>query len=202
MKPFENLEAVAAPLPIVNVDTDKILPGRFLKTISRHGLGAALFASLRQDPQFILNREPWNRAEILVALDNFGCGSSREHAPWALADYGIRCIIAPSIADIFYNNCLKNGILPIILDRQDVDVLLFLVADCTTAILKVDLEAQTVAAADGSVVTFEIDAQRKNDLLAGLDEIGRSMECEAKIAAFEAARRKKHRWFPSVPLQL
>ncbi|KAF1697278.1 3-isopropylmalate dehydratase small subunit [Pseudoxanthomonas jiangsuensis] len=187
MMPFTRLDAVAAPLPLVNVDTDKILPAPFLKTISRTGLGKGLFHSLRSEPDFILNHAPWDQAGILVALDNFGCGSSREHAPWALLDFGIRCVIAPSIADIFYNNCCKNGILPIVLPHTDIDRLMALATDPATATLSVDLAQQTVRATTGLALPFVIDAQRKQDLLQGVDDIARSLTREADIAAYEHA---------------
>lgn len=172
MQPFTHLDAIAAPLPLANVDTDKILAGRFLKTISREGLGEKLFWSLRQDPAFVLNCAPWSDAAILLALDNFGCGSSREHAPWALLDFGIRCVIAPSIADIFYNNCFKNGILPIVLPKGEIARLIALAQHPATARFHVDLPAQLVRPATGSPILFEIDARRKRDLMEGVDEIG------------------------------
>jgi 3-isopropylmalate/(R)-2-methylmalate dehydratase small subunit len=172
MQPFTHLDAIAAPLPLANVDTDKILAGRFLKTISREGLGEKLFWSLRQDPAFVLNRAPWADAGILIALDNFGCGSSREHAPWALLDFGIRCVIAPSIADIFYNNCFKNGILPVVLPVAEVNRLMDLTTNPATAQLTVDLPTQSILAAEGVPIRFDIDPRLKRDLLEGVDEIG------------------------------
>lgn len=194
MKPFVSLDAIAAPLPIANVDTDKILSARFLKTISREGLGDGLFWVMRQDPAFVLNNAPWDEAGIIVALDNFGCGSSREHAPWALLNFGIRCIIAPSIADIFYNNCCKNGILPIVLPEASVQRLLGLARNPDKARMQVDLVAQTVTSCDGISQGFEIDAQRKHDLLHGVDDVARSLEQEAEIAQFEAQRRVRAPW--------
>lgn len=198
MQPFTRLDAIAAPLPIANVDTDKILAGRFLKTITRQGLGDKLFWSLRQNPDFALNRAPWSGAAILVALDNFGCGSSREHAPWALLDFGIRCVIAPRFADIFYSNCFKNGILPIVLSHAQVDRLMALASDPERARMKVDLIGQTVASADGRVESFEIDGQRKSDLIHGVDEIGRTLGSGTKIDAFEARHRSSQSWIGSV----
>lgn len=194
MRPFQTLTAFAAPLRMANVDTDKILPARFLKTISRDGLGQALFASLRDDPDFILSRVPWNEAGILVTLGNFGCGSSREHAPWALLDFGIRCIIAPSMADIFYNNCFKNGILPILLPDDEVDALLALAGDATTARMTVDLPAQTIATVDGQLRPFNIEARRLNDLVHGVDEITRSLARGDDIDFWERRCLKNSPW--------
>lgn len=196
MTPFTILKAIAAPLPLSNVDTDKILPARFLKTVERTGLGAALFHALRYDPvggprdDFVLNWAPWSQAGILVALDNFGCGSSREHAPWALADFGIRCVIAPRFADIFETNCVKNGILTITLDPSQVDRLLRLASDPRTAEFTVDLAAQTIQLADGHCMAFEVGPQRKAALLGGLDDIDATLAKSAQIAAFEANRRE------------
>lgn len=194
MRKFATLDAVAAPLPIANVDTDKILPGRFLKTISRESLGEALFHTIRFDdqgvrlPDFVLNRSPWNNARILIALDNFGCGSSREHAPWALADFGISCIIAPSFADIFYNNCFKNGILPIVLSGQQVALLLGEAGNPDTAQLQIDLPNQTITLSNGSKIAFEIGPERKRALVLGLDDISETLTMVAAIDAFEADR--------------
>jgi len=190
------LRGVAAPLRLANVDTDKILPSRFLKTVRRSGLGAALFDSLRHNPDgsinpdFILNREPWSRAIVLVALANFGCGSSREHAPWALLDFGIRCVIAPSFADIFHENCFKNGILPVALSRDEVGSLLEWIERPAQAELSVDLPRQTVRRCDAVSYHFNIDPCRKTALLQGQDEISRSLEHEVAIAAFEERRRR------------
>src|SRR5512137_1187890 len=170
MQAFTTLTGIAAPLPQANVDTDKIIPARFLKTIARTGLGKSLFANIRykddgkENPDFILNQEPYRKAEILVAHENFGCGSSREHAPWALLDFGIRCVIAPSFADIFYNNCFKNGILPIALPKRIVDQLMDDAKKGANARLTVDLAAQTIERPDGEKVHFEIDAFRKHVL--------------------------------------
>lgn len=200
MEPFVRLDAIAAPLPIPNIDTDKILAGQFLKTISREGLGERLFWVMRQDPAFILNRPPWNAAGVLIALDNFGCGSSREHAPWALLDFGIKCVIAPSIADIFYNNCCKNGILPIKLPEMVVQRLLVLASEPQTARVHVDLITQTVASADGISERFEIDGRRKHDLIDGIDDIARSLEQDVAIARFEARRQAETAWINAVEL--
>ena len=185
MEPFTHLDAIAAPLPLANVDTDKILAGRFLKTISREGLGEKLFWSLRQDPAFVLNRAPWSDAGILLALDNFGCGSSREHAPWALLDFGIRCVIAPSIADIFYNNCFKNSILPVVLPVAEVNRLMALTAAPATARLTVDLPTQTIRDAEGALIRFDIDPRLERDLLEGVDEIGDTL---ARISTVSGER--------------
>lgn len=199
MQPFNTLTAIAAPLPIANVDTDMILSARFLKTVSRAGLGKGLFFALRHDAQdreredFILNREPWRRAGVLIAHENFGCGSSREHAPWALLDYGFRCVIAPSFADIFYGNCFKNGILPIVLPRGQVDELMAIAADADRATMTVDLDLQTITA-EGLLLDFEIDAQRRERLLGGIDEIAVAMEFEPDIAAFEHAVADRAPW--------
>ena len=198
MTPFTRLDAVAAPLPLANVDTDAILPAAFLKTVSREGLGQGLFATLRRDPSFVLNRAPWDQAGILVALDNFGCGSSREHAPWALLDWGIRCVIAPNIADIFHNNCCKNGILPVVLPAADVRRLLATTADPATARLVVDLPAQTIATREGDGFAFDFDPGRKRDLIEGVDEIGRSLAEEASIRWFETERAASQPWAPPI----
>ncbi|MFL5323681.1 MAG: 3-isopropylmalate dehydratase small subunit [Microvirga sp.] len=191
MQPFTKLTAIAAPLPMMNVDTDKIIPAKWLKTIQRTGLGGALFESMRyledgsEHPEFILNREPWRNAQILIAGDNFGCGSSREHAPWALLDFGIRCVIAPSFADIFYNNCFKNGILPIKVSPEDIEKLFDDAERGANATLTIDLENQEIRGPDGGVVRFEIDAFRKHCLLNGLDDIGLTMEKAPAIEAYE-----------------
>ncbi|MCZ7676329.1 MAG: 3-isopropylmalate dehydratase small subunit [Roseovarius sp.] len=173
MKKFDKLTGIAAPLPQINVDTDMIIPKQFLKTIKRTGLGVNLFDEMRYDddgnerPDFVLNKPQYREARILVAGDNFGCGSSREHAPWAIADFGIRCIIAPSFADIFYNNCFKNGILPIVLPQEQVDILMKDAEKGANARITVDLEAQTVTTSDGDTLTFEVDAFKKHCLLEG-----------------------------------
>ena len=200
MEPFRTLTGVAAPLRMINVDTDKIIPKQFLKTIRRTGLGAHLFNDLRYEPDgaeiagFVLNREPWRRARILIAGDNFGCGSSREHAPWALLDFGIRCVIAPSFADIFYNNCFKNGILPVSLPEAAVASLLDRAEAGDNARVTVDLENETVIAPDGERIAFEVDPFRRRCLLEGLDDIGLTLRKEAAIDAFEAARRARRHW--------
>lgn len=197
MTPFTQLTGIGAPLPLDNVDTDQILPGQFLKTIHRTGLSNGLFARMRADPGFVLNQAPWNRASILIARENFACGSSREHAPWALLDFGIRCVIAAGIADIFYNNCVKNGILPIILERWAIDDLLDLVANPASAQMTVDLEEKIVVAG-GRRFPFEISAQRRRDLLAGVDEIARSLSHENEIARHEDTRAVTMPWLPAI----
>ena len=192
MKKFDQLTGVAAPLNILNVDTDMIIPKQFLKTIKRSGLGANLFDEMRftQDGEeiadFVLNREPYRGAEIIVAGDNFGCGSSREHAPWALLDFGIRCVISTSFADIFYNNCFKNGILPITVSADDRDALMADAADVENPELSIDLETQTIRRPNGVEVSFEIDPFRKQCLLEGLDDIGLTLEKGGSIDSFEA----------------
>lgn len=198
MKAFDRLTAVVAPLPLMNVDTDKILAARFLKTISRTGLGQTLFSTLRENPQFVLNHAPWSDAKILVALDNFGCGSSREHAPWALLDFGFRCIIAPSFADIFYNNCFKNGILPIVLPDSTVDRLLTLAAVPETAEMTVDLPSQTITLCNGETIAFDIDQKRKDDLLKGVDDIARSLTFNSDIDAYEDRKRSLQPWMKPI----
>ena len=200
MEPFRTLTGVAAPLRMINVDTDRIIPKQFLKTIRRTGLGAHLFNDLRYTPDgaeiadFVLNREPWRRARILIAGDNFGCGSSREHAPWALLDFGIRCVIAPSFADIFYNNCFKNGILPVSLPEAAVASLLEQAEAGDNARVTVDLENETVTAPDGERIAFEIDPFRRRCLLEGLDDIGLTLRKAAASDAFEAERRARQHW--------
>ena len=205
MEPFRILTAIAAPLPIANVDTDKIIPARFLKTIKRTGLGAHLFDALRFDngaerPDFVLNREPYRRANILVTGENFGCGSSREHAPWALLDFGIRCVIAPSFADIFHNNCFKNGILPIRLPRDICDALTEDSLLGENARLTVDLERNLVIRPNGEEIPFAIDPLRRRLLLEGLDDIGQTLQHTGAIDAFEAARARDQPWFPDIRL--
>lgn len=200
MQPFSTLTGIAAALPIPNIDTDKIIPARFLKTIKRTGLGSALFYAMRyrpdgsEDPDFVLNKEPWRRAQILIAGANFGCGSSREHAPWALLDFGIRCIIAPEFADIFYNNCFKNGILPIKLPQEVCDALAEDAMLGANARLTVDLERQVVVRPNGEEIPFEIDPFRKRCLLEGLDDIALTLAHADKIAAYEARRRAAEPW--------
>jgi 3-isopropylmalate/(R)-2-methylmalate dehydratase small subunit len=199
MEKFTTLTAIAAPLPMVNVDTDKIIPARFLKTIKRTGLAKGLFAALRYDEEgkatdFVLNRKPYDKAEILVAGENFGCGSSREHAPWALKDFGIKCIIAPSFADIFHNNCFKNGILPIKVPPEIHAHLLDDAGRGANARITVDLEKQEIRGPDGGVYKFDIDPFRKHCLLNGLDDIGLTLEKDAKIGSFEAKRQATQPW--------
>jgi 3-isopropylmalate/(R)-2-methylmalate dehydratase small subunit len=200
MQKFTQLTAVAAALDIVNVDTDMIIPKQFLKTIARTGLGKALFHEMRynedgsEKPGFVLNQPAWRKAGILVAGKNFGCGSSREHAPWALLDFGIRCVIAPSFADIFYNNCFKNGILPIALPQKDIDKLMDDAGRGSNATISVDLESQEIRGPDGGCIHFDIDAFRKHCLLNGLDDIGLTLEKSAAIATFEEKRRQTQPW--------
>ena len=200
MDKFDKLTGVAAPMPLINIDTDMIIPKQFLKTIKRTGLGKNLFDEMRYDeagnekPDFVLNKPAYREAKIIVAGENFGCGSSREHAPWALLDFGIRCVIAPSFADIFYNNCFKNGILPIALPQEEVDKLLDDAARGANAVLTVDLERQVISGPDGGEIAFEVDAFRKHCLLNGLDDIGLTMEKSADIDAFEAKRAASQPW--------
>jgi 3-isopropylmalate/(R)-2-methylmalate dehydratase small subunit len=200
MDKFTTLTGVAAPLPITNVDTDMIIPKQYLKTIKRTGLGSGLFAELRykddgsENPDFMLNKPAYRKARILVAEDNFGCGSSREHAPWALLDFGIRCVISTSFADIFYNNCFKNGILPIKVSAEDLAKLMDDAERGANATLSVDLEAQEVRGPDGGVVRFEIDQFRKHCLMNGLDDIGLTMQKAGKIAEFESGAGAARPW--------
>jgi len=200
MDKFETLTGVAAPMPLVNIDTDMIIPKQFLKTIKRSGLGVNLFDEMRFDRQgneiadFVLNKPAYRNAEILVAGENFGCGSSREHAPWALLDFGIRCVISTSFADIFYNNCFKNGILPVVLDQAQVDVLMKEAEKGENARITVDLEAQEISTSEGEVFSFQVDAFKKKCLLEGLDDIGLTMEKGASIDAFEATAAQARPW--------
>ncbi|HEX5778139.1 MAG TPA: 3-isopropylmalate dehydratase small subunit [Xanthobacteraceae bacterium] len=200
MQPFTKLEGVAAPLPLVNIDTDMIIPKQYLKTIKRTGLGAGLFAELRFDdkgnenPDFVLNKPAYRNAQILVAGENFGCGSSREHAPWAILDFGIRCVIAPSFADIFFNNCFKNGILAIALPEAEFDKLMDDAERGANATLTVDLAAQEIRGPDGGTVKFDIDPHRKHCLLNGLDDIGLTKEKDDKIVAFEKKAAGARPW--------
>ncbi|WP_299164834.1 3-isopropylmalate dehydratase small subunit [uncultured Tateyamaria sp.] len=200
MDKFTTLTGIAAPMPLVNIDTDMIIPKQFLKTIKRSGLGANLFDEMRFDrqgnevPDFVLNQEAYRSAEILVAGDNFGCGSSREHAPWAIKDFGIRCVISTSFADIFYNNCFKNGILPIALPKEVVDVLMTDAEKGANARMTVDLESQTVTTSDGEVFSFEVDAFKKHCLLEGLDDIGLTMAKADSIQSFEAQAAQARPW--------
>ena len=192
MEKFDKLTGIAAPLDIINVDTDMIIPKQFLKTIQRSGLGKNLFDEMRytldgdEIEDFVLNQPAYRSAEILVAGDNFGCGSSREHAPWALLDFGIRCVIAPSFADIFYNNCFKNGILPIVLPQQDVDKLMEDAQRGANATVSIDLDSQTIKGPDGGEISLEVDAFRKQCLLEGLDDIGLTLQKAAAIDDYEA----------------
>jgi 3-isopropylmalate/(R)-2-methylmalate dehydratase small subunit len=193
MEKFTTLTGVAAPLPMMNVDTDMIIPKQFLKTIKRSGLGVNLFDG-DEIPDFVLNKPAYREAQILVTGENFGCGSSREHAPWALLDFGIRCVIAPSFADIFYNNCFKNGILPIALPQEEVDKLMDDAERGANATLTVDLEAQTIRGPDGGVIRFDVDPFRKHCLLNGLDDIGLTLKKAAAIDAFEATAAEARPW--------
>ena len=200
MQKFDKLTGVVAPLDILNIDTDMIIPKQFLKTIKRSGLGTNLFDEMRyardgsELPGFVLNKAPYRQAEILVAGDNFGCGSSREHAPWALLDFGIRCVISTSFADIFYNNCFKNGILPIVVSADERDALLADAADIENPELSIDLVSQTIRRPNGVTISFEVDAFRKKCLLEGLDDIGLTMEKSSAIDSFEAARSQSQPW--------
>jgi 3-isopropylmalate/(R)-2-methylmalate dehydratase small subunit len=200
MEKFEKLSGIAAPMPLVNIDTDMIIPKQFLKTIKRSGLGVNLFDEMRYDndgneiPDFVLNKPQYRQAQILVAGDNFGCGSSREHAPWALADFGIRCVISTSFADIFFNNCFKNGILPIVMPQEVVDVLMNDAEKGANARIEVDLEAQTVTTSDGQSFAFEVDAFKKHCLMNGLDDIGLTMEKASAIDSFEAKAAAARPW--------
>ncbi len=200
MEKFTKIEGVAAPLPLVNIDTDMIIPKQFLKTIKRTGLGANLFDEMRfnQDgteiDSFVLNQPAYREAQVLVAGENFGCGSSREHAPWALLDFGIRVVIAPSFADIFFNNCFKNGILPIALPQEDVDKLMADAERGANATLTVDLENQKITGPDGGEIAFEVDPFKKHCLLNGLDDIGLTMEKASAIDSFEAKNSASAPW--------
>ncbi len=204
MQAFTTLTGVAAPMPLANVDTDKIIPARFLKTIKRSGLGVHLFDTLRFDaagaerPEFVLNQPAYRHAEILLAHENFGCGSSREHAPWALLDFGIRCVIAPSFADIFHNNCYKNGILPVTLPREVCDQLMQDAKLGGNARVTVDLARQVVIRPNGVEIPFAIDAFRKHSMLNGLDDIGQTMQRAAGIDAYEARQREAAAWMPAI----
>jgi len=205
MDKFNVLTAIAAPLPEANVDTDKIIPSRFLKTVKRSGLGTNLFDAMRYEngverPGFVLNREPFRHAGILIAHENFGCGSSREHAPWALLDFGIRCVIAPSFADIFYNNCFKNGMLPVVLPREVCDQLMHDTGMGGNARLTVNLERQVVVRPDGEEIGFTIDPLRKHLLLEGLDDIAQTLQRTDAIDRFEQHRAETQSWMPAIPV--
>jgi 3-isopropylmalate/(R)-2-methylmalate dehydratase small subunit len=200
MDKFTKISGIAAPLPQINVDTDMIIPKQFLKTIKRSGLGVNLFDEMRYDddrneiPDFVLNKQQYRNAEILVAGDNFGCGSSREHAPWALLDFGIRCVIAPSYADIFYSNCFKNGILPIVLPQEQVDILMKDAEKGANARIEIDLEAQTITSSDGEVFSFDVDPFKKHCLINGLDDIGLTLEKAASIQSYETRLAAERPW--------
>jgi 3-isopropylmalate/(R)-2-methylmalate dehydratase small subunit len=200
MQKFDKLTAIAAPMPLINVDTDMIIPKQFLRTIKRTGLGKNLFNDMRYDeqgnelPDFVLNKPAYRNAKILVAGENFGCGSSREHAPWALLDFGIRCVIASSYADIFYNNCFKNGILPVILPQADVDIIMKRAEDFPSEAITIDLENQRVTAGN-HVVSFDIDPFRKHCLVGGLDDIGLTLQNEKEINTYEQDNQTNKPWF-------
>jgi len=200
MKKFTTMTGVAAPMPLINIDTDMIIPKQFLKTITRSGLGKSLFFEMRYDdagkelPDFVLNQKPYRNAEIIVAGDNFGCGSSREHAPWALQDFGIRAVIAPSFADIFFGNCYKNGMLPIVLKQEEIDVLMADAASDNARVLTIDLPNQKVIRANGESFSFEINPTSKTQLLEGLDEIGQTLQRNAEIASFEQRQHQSQPW--------
>ena len=200
MEKFEKLHGIAAPMPLVNIDTDMIIPKVFLKTIKRSGLGVNLFDEMRYDrsgneiEDFVLNKPQYRKTEILVAGDNFGCGSSREHAPWAIADFGIKCVISTSFADIFFNNCFKNGILPIVLPQEQVDLLMKDAEKGENARMTVDLEAQEITTSDGEVITFDVDAFKKHCLLNGLDDIGLTLEKAGAIESYEAEMSQERPW--------
>ncbi|MDV7270550.1 3-isopropylmalate dehydratase small subunit [Thioclava sp. A2] len=200
MEKFEKFTGIAAPMPLVNIDTDMIIPKIFLKTIKRSGLGVNLFDEMRYDrqgneiPDFVLNKPQYREAQILVAGDNFGCGSSREHAPWALADFGIKVVVSTSFADIFFNNCFKNGMLPIVLPQEQVDLLMKDAEKGANARMSVDLEAQEITTSDGETIKFDVDAFKKHCLLEGLDDIGLTLEKEAAISSFEAQNATARPW--------
>jgi len=200
MEKFEKVTGIAAPMPLVNIDTDMIIPKQFLKTIKRSGLGVNLFDEMRYDdngneiPDFVLNKPAYREAKILVAGDNFGCGSSREHAPWALADFGIKVIVSTSYADIFYNNCFKNGMLPIVLPEEQVEALMKDAEKGANARMEVDLESQTITDATGAAYHFEVDPFRKHCLLEGLDDIGLTLEKAGAIETFEAQASQSRPW--------
>jgi len=200
MRKFDKLTGVAAPMPMPNIDTDKIIPAQYLKTIKRTGLGKALFSKLRyredgsENPDFVLNKPAYRKAQILVAGENFGCGSSREHAPWALADFGIRCVISEGFADIFYNNCFKNGILPVKVRKKELALLMDDASRGANATLTVDLEKQEITGPDGGCIKFEIDAARKATLLQGLDEIGLTLKKDRQIGDFEQRVKAERPW--------
>jgi 3-isopropylmalate/(R)-2-methylmalate dehydratase small subunit len=200
MEKYQKLSGIAAPMPLVNIDTDMIIPKVFLKSIQRTGFGVNLFDEMRYNrdgteiPDFVLNKPQYRNAEILIAGDNFGCGSSREHAPWAITDFGIKCIVSTSFADIFFNNCFKNGILPIVLPQEQVDILMADAEKGANARMTVDLEAQEITTSDGEVILFEVDAFKKHCLLNGLDDIGLTMEKADAIKSFETKMAAERPW--------
>jgi 3-isopropylmalate/(R)-2-methylmalate dehydratase small subunit len=200
MEKFTTLTGVAAPMDMINIDTDMVIPKQYLTTIERTGLGRGLFHEMRynadgsDNPDFVLNKPAYRNASILVTGENFGCGSSREHAPWALLDFGFKCVIAPSFADIFYNNCFKNGILPIRLPQEDVDKLMDDADRGANATISIDLEAQTITGPDGGEITFEVEEFKKHCLMNGLDDVGLTMEHEGKITSFEDDRKVTQPW--------
>jgi 3-isopropylmalate/(R)-2-methylmalate dehydratase small subunit len=200
MDKFAEMTGVAAPMDMINIDTDMVIPKQYLTTVERTGLGKGLFHEMRynkdgsDNPDFVLNKPAYKNATILVAGENFGCGSSREHAPWALLDFGFRCVIAPSFADIFYNNCFKNGILPIRLPQEDVDKLMDDAERGANATVTIDLESQTITGPDGGEITFEVEEFKKHCLLNGLDDVGLTMEHEDKITSFEDDRKVTQPW--------
>jgi 3-isopropylmalate/(R)-2-methylmalate dehydratase small subunit len=200
MEKFEKLTGIAAPMPLVNIDTDMIIPKMFLKSIQRTGFGKNLFDEMRfnrdgsEVADFVLNQPKYRKTEILIAGDNFGCGSSREHAPWAIADFGIKCVVSTSFADIFFNNCFKNGILPVVLPQEQVDLLMADAERGENARMTVDLEAQEITTSDGDVIKFDVDPHRKHCLMEGLDDIGQTMQKEAYIDAFEAKANAQRPW--------
>ncbi|WP_112501076.1 3-isopropylmalate dehydratase small subunit [Agrobacterium sp. lyk4-40-TYG-31] len=200
MDKFTKLTGVAAPMPVVNIDTDMIIPKDYLKTIKRTGLGTGLFAESRYlddgslNPDFVLNKPAYQNAQILVAGDNFGCGSSREHAPWALLDFGIRCIISTSFADIFYNNCFKNGVLPVIVSPENLEKLMDDASRGSNAVLSIDLETQEISGPDGGTISFEIDAFKRHCMLNGLDDIGLTLEHAGAIEGFEKTNASARPW--------
>jgi 3-isopropylmalate/(R)-2-methylmalate dehydratase small subunit len=200
MEKFEKMTAIAAPMPLINIDTDMIIPKQFLKTIKRSGLGVSAFHEMRyqmdgtENPDFILNQGAYRNANIIVAGDNFGCGSSREHAPWALLDFGVRCVISTSFADIFYNNCFKNGILPVIVTDEELNLLMNDAEKGSNARMVIDLESQRIETSDGEVIKFDVDQHRKHCLINGLDDIGLTMEKMESIDSFEKKMAKNTPW--------
>ncbi len=200
MEKFTTLTGIAAPMPLINIDTDMIIPKLFLKTIKRSGLGVHLFDEMRynqdgsEKEDFVLNKEPYRNAKIIIAGDNFGCGSSREHAPWAIADFGIRCVISTSFADIFHNNCFKNGILPIKLPKEDIDKLMDDASRGANATITIDLENQEIKGPDGGTIKFDVDPFRKHCLIEGLDDVGLTLQREEQIKSFEEQRAASMPW--------